>query len=95
MINGLVNGASTKRSALVALQVGRRTWKDLKKIQVAAAPAAGSVSFAIDSAPLAPQFRFPNFAVCPSEIYSVIASDKPLPALITVRSQAQKPLAAT
>ena len=77
-----------KRSILGWLKVGQRTWKDLKKIQVATVPAAGSVSFAFDSVP---QLR-------PSEIHSVIVSivsQKPLHALIIVRSQAQEPLATT
>ena len=95
----MMNGASMKGSASVALKGGRSTWEGLKTIQVAAlvvaAAAAGTSSLGVDSAPLPPSFRLPNVAARSSEIHSGIVAQKSLLALITVRGWTRGPLATT
>jgi hypothetical protein len=54
-MSDVVNGASMKKSALVALKAVRSTWKGLKTIRFsAAASTTGLASFAVDSVPLPP-----------------------------------------
>ena len=93
-----MKGASMKKCALVSLKAGRSNWKGLKTIQIAAvavyADAAALVSFAVDSAVLCPWFRFPNLADRPSEIHSVIATQRCLLSLsIAVWGWTWEPLA--
>jgi hypothetical protein len=61
--------------ALLALKAVRSSWKGPETIQVAA-DAAGSGSFAVDSVPLPPYFRYPGVAARSSTVHSVIATQK-------------------
>jgi hypothetical protein len=76
---------SSKLAADLTMKSGQSTREGLRTIQIAAVAAAGSASLAIDSAPLRPQFRFPDLVVRSSKIRSVIATPKSLFALITVQ----------
>ena len=85
----------TSKSASLALRTGQISWKGLETIQVAA-DSAGSVSFAVDSVPLPPYFRFSDVAARVSTVHSVIAIQKSLLASMVVQAgRARKPLETT